>query len=244
MIALSKAYASSTAIDKVPLPPQTESYTPVPHRQLVHAVVSSFTSLGYAVDKPEHQIHKKKARFSTTFSVSGKELPSDKTLDWQVGILNSYDKFRAIHILFGGKVFVCSNGLIIADHQLKTRHTLNVWDRLPALISQTVAAFGTTIALANNRNNRLRETSVDDPRFIDAFAMEVCRRGLLAPTKALEFADEIHEPSFDYEIKPNTLWSIHNAYTHTAKGMEAGDFARNVLGFDRLLNEAFPKVTA
>ena len=80
---------------------------------------------------------------------------------------------------------------------------------------------------------------MDDRKLIDAFAMEVCRRGLLPESKALVYANEIHEPSFDYEVKENTLWNIHNAYTHTAKGMEAGDFARRVIAFDKLLDETF-----
>jgi hypothetical protein len=69
--------------------------------------------------------------------------------------------------------------------------------------------------------------------------MEVCRRGLLPESKALAYADEIHKPSFDYEVKENTLWNMHNAYTHCAKGMEAGDFARRVLSFDKFLDETF-----
>lgn len=239
MISLNEAYISSNAIDNVPVPPHTDSYTPIPHRQLMHLAMSAFTSQGFDIEKPTHQIHKKKGRFVSTFSVSGGGLPKDKDLDWMVGLMNSYDKSYPVTFLFGGRVFVCSNGMIVADHKLKTRHTLNVWDRIPGLITQTVAAFGETISKAQERNNRLREIRVDDRRMIDSFAMEVCRQGLLPETKAVAYANEIHNPSFDYGVKENTLWNIHNAYTHTAKGMEAGDFARRVIQFDSLLEETF-----
>lgn len=239
MLSLNTAYVSSNAIDNIAVPVATPSYTPVPHRNLMHMVMSAFTANGFDIDKPSHQIHKKKPRFVSTFSVSGGGLPKDKALDWQVGVMNSYDQSRSVTLLFGGRVFVCSNGMIIADHKLRTRHTTHVWDRIPDLIATSVYVFGDTIHRAQLRNDRLREIVVDDRKLIDAFAMEVCRRGLLPESKALSYAEEIHEPSFDYEVKPNTLWNIHNAYTHTAKGMEAGDFARRVIQFDKLLDETF-----
>lgn len=239
MLSLNTAYVSSNAIDNIAIPTPTPSYTPVPHRHLMHQVMSAFTTNGFDIDKPSHQIHKKKPRFVSTFSVSGGGLPNDKALDWQVGVMNSYDMTRSVTLLFGGHVFVCGNGMIIADHKLKTRHTLNVWDRIPELISRSVYTFGETISNAQKRNDRLREIVVDDRKLIDAFAMEVCRRGLLPESKALAYADEIHKPSFDYEVKENTLWNMHNAYTHCAKGMEAGDFARRVLSFDKFLDETF-----
>jgi hypothetical protein len=242
MISLNTAYLSSNAIDNIPIPSATASYTPVPHRHLMHGVMRAFTSQGFDIDKPSHQIHRKKPRFVSMFSVSGGGLPKDSALDWMVGVMNSYDRSRSVTLLFGARVFVCSNGAIVADHKLKTRHTLNVWDRIPDLISQSVGVFGETIAKAQQRNDKLREIAVDDRRAIDAFAIEVCRRNLLPATKAVAYADEIHKPSFDYGVKENTLWNIHNAYTHTAKGMEAGDFARKVIAFDKLLDETFVSV--
>ena len=239
MISLNKSYISSNAIDNIPVPSPTASYTPVPHRHLMHSVMSAFTSQGFDIDKPTHQIHKKKARFVSMFSVSGGGLPQDKALDWMVGVMNSYDMSRSVTLLFGARVFICSNGAIVADHKLKTRHTLNVWDRIPGLIAESVDVFGDTIVEAQRRNDTLREIVVDDRKLIDAFAMEVARRGLLPAGKALDYANEIHDPSFNYEVKENSLWNIHNAYTHCAKGMEAGDFARRVIQFDKLLDETF-----
>lgn len=239
MISLNKSYISSNAIDNIPVPSPTASYTPVPHRHLMHSIMSAFTSQGFDIDKPSHQIHKRKHRFVSMFSVSGGGLPQDKALDWMVGVMNSYDMSRSVTLLFGARVFVCSNGAIVADHKLKTRHTLNVWDRIPNLIAESVDVFGDTIAKAQQRNDKLREIRVNDRRVIDAFAVEVARRGLLPETKAVAYADEVHNPSFDYGVKENTLWNIHNAYTHTAKGMEAGDFARRVIQFDKLLDETF-----
>jgi len=242
MLTLNTAYLSSNAIDNIPVPAPTESYTPVFHRALMHQVMAAFVDNGFDISSPEHQIHKKKPRFVSTFSVSGGGLPNDKALDWMVGVMNSYDKSRSVTLLFGGHVFVCANGMILAENKLRTRHTLNVWDRIPGLIATSVDAFGETILKAQRRNDALREIVVDDRKLIDSFAMEVCRRGLLPETKALAYANEIHQPSFDYGVKENTLWNIHNAYTHTAKGMEAGDFARRVIQFDKLLDETFVSI--
>lgn len=239
MLSLNTAYISSNAIDNIAIPRQTASYTPVPHRHLMHMIMSAFTSQGFDITKPSHQIHKKKARFVSMFEVSGGGLPVDGSLNWMVGALNSYDQSRSVTLIFGAEISVCTNGAIFSDYKLATRHTTYVWDRIPGLIAQSVHLFGETVNAANKRNDRLREIVVDDRRMIDAFAMEVARRGLLPETKAVAYADEIHNPSFDYGIKENTLWNIHNAYTHTAKGMEAGTYARKVIAFDKLLDETF-----
>ena len=239
MLTLNASYKSSPLIDSVPVPLGNDSYTSVAHRDLIHLLTGTFVEQGYDLERPQHQIHKKFPRFASVFSVSGNGLPKDVALDWMVGVLNSYDKSRSVTLLFGARVFVCSNGMVVADHKIRTRHTLNVWDRLPLMIAQAVGVFGSTVEAANKRNNRLKEFLVPSSRDIDAFAVEVCRKGLLPASKAVEYANEIQKPSYDYGVPVNSAWNIHNAFTHISKGVEPGTFSHNMIGFDKLLDRVF-----
>ena len=239
MITTNKTYAISALIDNVPVPAATHSYTPTPHRQLVGEVMKAFDSYGFTLKDPVHAIHKKKSRFHTVFDVVSSALPERLDLSWQVGLINSYDQSKAIHIVFGGRVFVCANGMVIADYKLKTRHTTHVWDRIPDLISAAASRFDRSIHEANARHQLLMDTRIGSRASMDAFAVEVCRRNLLPVTKAVEFADEIHNPSFNYEVKEDTLWNVHNAFTHMAKGFDPSTFANKVVKFDRLLDGVF-----
>ncbi len=50
MLSLNTAYLSSNAIDNIAIPVSTDSYTAVPHRNLMHLVMSGFSSQGFDLD--------------------------------------------------------------------------------------------------------------------------------------------------------------------------------------------------
>lgn len=230
-----KTYRDIKDIASIPVPQPTETYCPVAQVDLWDSVKSAFKTYGYRMDNDLHQVHRKKPLFVSSMDVHHDALPdTGGSVKWTVAVMNSYDKSCSARIIFGGRVFVCSNGLIIADRVLRTKHTTHVWDRLPNLIANAADAFEAEIKKYQQEQDALKEVCVSTES-LSVFTVEIARRGILPKSRMLDFYEEVTNPSFDYGTKSLCLWNFQAAFTHLAKQMNPVERPRAVMAFDKAL---------
>jgi hypothetical protein len=231
-------YRTLADITKIPVPASTDTYTPVPQHTLVRTVADTFEKAGYIVKSEAHQVHRKRPLFISTMDIGIPDLQEDPRLKWTVGVMNSYDKTMANRLIFGGHVFACTNGLVISDHVLSTKHTTHVWDRLPSLINAAVRDFEGEVNQFYKREEVLMERSTDETS-LAYFTMQLARRGILPKSKATDFYEESITPSFDYQTPGLCLWNLQAAYTHLAKEMNPVERPQRILSFDKALRQHY-----
>ena len=152
--------------------------------------------------------------------------------------MNAYDKSSSVRLIFGGRVFACSNGLIVADHILRTKHTTHVWDRLPDLIAEAVEGFEGEVLRYQEEQNKIKEITVS-AESLSQFTVRIAQKGILPKTQMLDFYEESVAPSFDYQTQPLCLWNFQAAFTHLAKTMNPVERPRRVMAFDKALRETY-----
>jgi len=234
-----KTYRDLKDIASIPVPDPTETYCPVSQEELWERVRQAFTFHGYKTSNDLHQVHRKRPLFLSSMEVSHVNLPEQGgSMTWTVAVMNSYDKTCSARIIFGGKVFVCSNGLIVADHILRTKHTTHVWDRLPVLISKAVDSFYDEVNGYHDQQERLKEVTVGT-NDLSAFTIRLAQRGILPKSQMLDFYEESVAPQFDYQTKSMCLWNFQAAYTHLAKTMNPVERPGRVMAFDEMLRKDF-----
>jgi hypothetical protein len=234
-----KTYRDIKDIGAIPVPLPTDSYCPVPQTELWDSVCKMFGQFGYDMDNELHQVHRKRPLFVSSIDVHHRNLPdTNGSVKWTIAVMNSYDKTCSARIIFGGKVFVCSNGLIVADHVLRTKHTTHVWERLPVLIHAAVEAFEGEVNRYQHDQNLLKETIISGAN-LSQFTVTLAQKGILPKSQMLDFYEESVTPSFDYQTEPMCLWNLQAAYTHLAKTMNPVERPRRVMAFDRLLKETY-----
>lgn len=232
-------YRTLSDIKSIPVPARTESYTPVSQTELWNTVCDTFQAGGYTISNENHIVHRKRPVFVSQMDVTAEWLADDgQSLTWTVAVMNSYDKTKSARIIFGARVFVCSNGLIMADHILRTKHTTHVWDRLPDLILNAYDQFGEECSRYISRQNQLKQetTTVKD---LAHFTISIANKGILPKSQVVDFYEEVVAPSFDYQTENLCLWNLQAAYTHLAKQMNPVERPQRVLAFDRALRHAY-----
>ena len=232
-------YINLSDLKNIPVPAQTDSYTPVPQQDLWDTVCNTFQAGGYMLSNEQHTVHRKRPVFVSRIDVAADWLPTDGGgMKWTIAVMNSYDKSKSARIIFGGTVFVCSNGLIVADHVLRTKHTTHVWDRLPNLILNAYDQFEGECRkyIAHQETLKVKTTTTKD---LADFTMTIARKGILPKAKALDFYEESVKPSFDYQTPNLCLWNLQAAYTHLAKEMNPVERPQRVLAFDRAMKETY-----
>jgi hypothetical protein len=228
-------YRTLADIKSIPLPERTDSYTPVDQASFFKEACDRFEFRGYTLNNETHMVHRKHPIFISKIDVQGPDLPNDGRMKWTVAMMNSYNKTIANRIIFGGTVYVCTNGMIVADHVLRTKHTAHVWDRLPNMIDEAVAAFGYQVNKANDFYEDLKKVNTSTEQ-LASFAVDLGRKGLLHKPQVIDFYEECVKPSFDYQTPDLCLWNLHAAYTHLAKTLNPVERPQRVLGFEKALS--------
>lgn len=231
-------YRSITDLATIPVPRATRSYCPVAQRDLWEETANIFDSHGFRINGEQHMVHHKNPVFVSKANVFSKDLPDIPGQSWEIGLMNSYDMSTPVRIIFGASVFVCTNGLIVADHILKTKHTTNVWDRLPNLITKAMFTFTTQVEAYSKRQEILkRETTT--AKDLSEFTVRLAQRGILNKSKMLDFYEESVVPSFDYQTPTMSLWNLQAAFTHLVKESNPVLQPRAVLEFDRTMDQFY-----
>ena len=197
----------------VPVPPATATWRPIPHIELIDTLQRVLN---------QHQITVREEKYalrhdgSTLFGVL--QLGYADTHDGQaaLGIRTSNDKSMSIQICAGLSVFVCDNLVFRGDLiALNRKHTSGL--NLRTELATAVLRFQDHFGRLTGEVETLKRCALDDLRakalIHDAFA-----RGLMP----LRFLPDVSHAYFEPQVKdfaPRTAWSLHNAFTASAKEM-------------------------
>jgi len=220
------------------MPRATATYQPVSHGDALDYVRAAVERAGLTVRRDERdqpiqsfELARDGQRAWGTMDFAEAEIESG--VGFMIGWRNSYDKSMSLSIAGGERVFVCSNGMIVAELILFRKHTTNILHDLPLLIDRAIDSFGVMRDRQAKLNERFRDVSLTDSQANDlSVHMALPRFGVEAITtgEISHVIDEWHEPSFDHGDK--TVWRYKNALTEISKriasrnGLTAAD--RNV----------------
>lgn len=196
-------------------PDATETHKPIPHADLVGAVVET---LGF------RQLHVVEDQYAV--SPDGMRMFGVLALDIEengvrvsIGLRNSHDKSFALGITIGYKVFVCDNLAFHGDYQTLTRkHSKNlvVNDVLAIAIDRLQRNFAPML----NQVNAWKGYDLPDASAKLIIYQAFIENGLEVPK---HLADDVHRHYFNPEhdeFQPRTMWSLSNAFTSSFKALD------------------------
>ena len=114
---------------------------------------------------------------------------------------------------FGAQVFVCSNGMLAAQHTVSRKHTTNV--RLEEPIREGLARLLEDTQRISDFVAELRATRVP-PRLADRVLVEAGRRKLL-PWSKLGKVEALWRDNPQRAFRARNAWSLYNCFTEVAK---------------------------
>ena len=199
----------------VPTPPGTATHRPVPHTEVVDALVETLGFRHIGVVKDEYAVSK-----------DGMKLFGVLDLDtgmhgcrFSIGIRNSHDKSMRLAMTVGYRVFVCENMAFSGDFQpVLAKHSKHF--SLTAALS-----IGVDEMQRNFDGMRMQVEAWKEMQLADVQAKMVIYRAFiesdLEVPKAL--ARPVHDLYFNpqhEEFQPRTLWSLSNAFTSAFKQLD------------------------
>jgi hypothetical protein len=199
----------------VPTPSATETHLPVPHHEVVNALVETlgFRHIGVVHDE---------------YAVSPDGMKMFGALDlatemhgcrFSIGVRNSHDKSMRLAMTVGYRVFVCSNMAFSGDFTpvlAKHSKSLNLLDSISVGVDRMQRNFGPM----QKQVEAWRETELSTVA-AKMIVYEAFIESELDVPKHL--ARRVHDfyfnPQYE-EFKARTLWSLSNAFTSAFKELE------------------------
>lgn len=199
----------------VPTPPATETHRPIPHHEIVRALIETlgFRHIGVVHDEYAVSLDGMKM-----FGVLDLETQLDGCR-FAIGLRNSHDKSFRLSLTVGVRVFVCSNMAFSGDFQpVLAKHTksFNLIDTLSIGVDRIQRNFEPM----QRQVESWRQTQVTDAQAKLILYSAFVESKLDAPKSLLPDVHRLYFEPECPEFAPRTMWSLSNAFTSAFKRLD------------------------
>lgn len=196
-------------------PEPTDTHKPIPHAELVGAVVETLGYRHIQVVEDQYAVSPDGMRM---FGVLALDIERDG-LRVSIGLRNSHDKSFALGITIGYRVLVCDNLAFHGDFQTLTRkHSKNLV--LPDVLAVAVDRMQRNFQPMLEQVDAWKNYALPDTTAKLVIYRAFIEADLEAPK---HLADDVHRHYFEpehEEFKLRTMWSLSNAFTSAFKELD------------------------
>jgi hypothetical protein len=204
-----------TELAQIPVPEATRTHRPVPHHEIVEALVETLGFRHIGVVNEEYAVSQDGMKM---FGVLDLETQMDGCR-FAIGLRNSHDKSFRLSLTVGVRVFVCSNMAFSGDFQpVLAKHTksFNLIDTLSVGVDRIQRNFEPV----QRQVESWRQTQITDAQAKLILYSAFVEGELDAPKSLLPEVHRMYfEPQYP-EFSPRTMWSLSNAFTSAFKKLD------------------------
>jgi hypothetical protein len=194
----------------VSLPQETRSYTPVPHGTFVDIVKEHADKEGFRFMREDY----KAARGGDLMSGKLIFIGDEPGINMQIGIANSYDKSRVAMVGLGAEVFICLNGCLSGEYEMRRKHTTNVWRDLEEMISGSIKMLHDNYRMIIHQKDILEQVECNKRAQAELLGRIFVEEEIVTPTMANIIRKEIIGST---KFPQDNAWSFYNHVTHALK---------------------------
>jgi len=192
----------------------------VPHSDVIKYITESANNIGIELSNfTQGTTHDHNRMFGICDVYYDKHNADYKSI---IAYRNSHDKKFPVALAGGSRITVCSNLIFSGEIVVKTRHTKNIFLRLPNLILKAVEQLKFLDDINDQRIEAYKSRKVESDSWVHDFCVRACDAGVLSPSNLYKVLNEWRmeegsQSSTHDEFKPRTLWSLNNAFTESFK---------------------------
>ena len=206
---------SFSELQAVPLPEQTETYTPVAFGDLITNAkkVASDLLTDHTFKEAKYALAGKDQRMFSVLNFEGE----NQDMGVSLGIRSSYDKSMSNGYCFGANITVCDNMIFAGDFTIMRKHTKNVFEDLRDQLVSTLYNFQRNSNFQNIVEDKkvMQETHISSEHAYQFLGLLFGNKVLKA--RQLTTALNCWEKPPYLEFQGKTMWGLYNACTEALK---------------------------
>jgi len=208
--------ATEQQVRDVPTPVPSGRWNPIGHGRFLDEINGTVKEMGLDVTDRRYDLLDGGDKFFGTYQIGGfnqSHIPGE--VGFQIGFRGSINKTMAEAVVFGTKVFVCSNGMMSGERIISRKNTTNILTDLWMLVRNALRGFDVFRKAQTAQYERLVATDLTDAAAHDFICRCLQANKMITGQMVKDIVDEWHAPSHDFGDK--TAWRLHNAFTEVAK---------------------------
>jgi len=208
--------ASKQTILEAKLPPQTSTYKPVSHEQLINLTLEGIHKAGFEVQSESYESRKYGQVASGKYTLKG---IGDNEMVLQAIWQNSYDKSLPLKFVIGGMVLVCENGMISlrAMNEYRHKHISDVQEISPLIIPEHIKSAGEVFTGLQAERDVLKGIEVNSRLRSELVGRMFLENDILTNVQLNVIKKQFKNPTHQYN-SPNTLWELYQFTTFAIGG--------------------------
>ena len=204
---------SKEELDLIPLPPATDSYTPVSHFELANTLMTVGQDIlrDYALIGQNYALARQGNQMFAVLNFK----KDNSEMGLSVAFRNSYDRSMSVGLAIGAQVFICDNLALHGEIAVMKKHTKNVWSELENLAIATLYRSQQNFQQIVADSGKLKALSFQDDQAFRMLGL-LFGKDILSPRQLPVVKEEWlhpHHPEFQHR----NAWSFYNAVTESLK---------------------------
>jgi hypothetical protein len=200
---------------KAPLPPRTETYTPIAHGQIMAQTESSLKRLGFQVQHTQYRAAMNGDLGQAEYHL---QYGTDPEMGLMVAWQNSYNKMASFKYAIGAHVFVCANGMVAGDlGAYKRKHTGEADHESVGMIEYYLQDAKVIFDRLVADREVLKEKTLNLRKMAELMGRMYVDEQIINSTQLNIMKRELENPSYHYGVPVCNAWSLYNFATHAFK---------------------------
>lgn len=212
------------------IPDSTSSYTAIPHTTLVNYIEEFIRDWGYTPTNLKANVARGGSQLVGTIGLG----VQNTAFEMRMGFRNSYDKSMSVGIGIGAEVFVCSNGMFIADVQKLRKHTVNVWQDIDQILLDSLNYAQETFKQIEKDALTLRQFKLSKAEVFNLIGQLFIEDSIINTTQLNILKNELyHSKNFKMFDKDEVTkgdsngWYLYNNITESLKTSHPLNYFKN-----------------
>jgi Domain of unknown function (DUF932) len=209
------------AVEIVPTPAATETWTPIPHTALIERVEDTLKSDGLSIVSQTHSLTRGGNRYFGLMQIANGHNSDDYA--WVLGLRNSHDKSFPAGLVVGASVFVCDNLSFSGEIRMTRKHTVHIMRDMPGLVQRSIGQLVSRWHDQDTRIEAYKNFELTDMQAHDLIVRAIDARSATS-TQVPPLLQEWRHPKHE-AFAPRTAWSLFNSFTEVMKGLSLNELS-------------------
>lgn len=202
-------------LDNVAIPSTTATYFPLPHREALEITEEEFKIAGLEIVKEKITLGQNGLVMAAEWHVEPENFEARTSHDVKVILLNGNTRKHTMRVGFGANCVVCQNGMFVAEHSIKRKHTRFILRDLPERIASLIDASGNWYVDFMSFLDDLKDF---EPRreYVNDMLVKSMEAGVIASSHIKKVLKIFNTPTFE-EYGQDSLYTLHSGYTEVLR---------------------------
>ena len=215
------AKVDRAAVEIVPTPAATQTWTPIPHTTLIERVEDTLKSDGLSIVQQTHSLTRGGNRYFGLMQIANGHNSDD--YGWVLGLRNSHDQSFPAGLVVGAGVFVCDNLSFSGEIRMTRKHTTHIMRDLPGLVQRAIGQLMSRWHAQDVRIEAYKGFELSDMQAHDMIVRAMDARAVTA-TRVPDLLQEWRHPKHE-AFAPRTAWSLFNGFTEVLKPLSLNELS-------------------